>query len=203
MVQTNIPTLDNAAETYEELTDTLKRRLFPPPPPAIMQGLDHAQHPPAVHYDASITIEQIQRAVHKVAADKGPGPDEITNRVLKLTLSPLLFMYYNADLLEIPERDMALGFIDDIVYGTAGPTARGNLPKLKRLLDKAHVHRSISSKSVLYSSGGYVFSRQFTKPSCPMLGQDLLRVLSFMDLAELAKLRLLSNTVISITTNLI
>jgi hypothetical protein len=55
MAQTTIPTLDNAVETYEEITNTLKRSFFPPPPPAIRQELEHAKHPPAVHYDASIT----------------------------------------------------------------------------------------------------------------------------------------------------
>jgi Endonuclease-reverse transcriptase len=35
-VQTTIPTLDNVAETYEEMTDTLKCRFFPPLSPAIM-----------------------------------------------------------------------------------------------------------------------------------------------------------------------
>ena len=52
-------------------------------------------------------------------------------------------MYYNADLLEAPstKRDMALGFIDDIVYGTADPTAQGNATKVKRLLNKAEEWR--------------------------------------------------------------
>ena len=44
-------------------------------------------------------------------------------------LSPLLYMYYNAGLLEIPEgRDntIGLGFVDDIVYGVDGATDKGN-----------------------------------------------------------------------------
>jgi hypothetical protein len=82
-VQTTIPTLDNVDVTYEEIADTLKCRFFPPTSPAIIQDLDHTKHPSAVHYDSSSTIEQIQQAVHKVAPDKAPGPDDITNRVLK------------------------------------------------------------------------------------------------------------------------
>jgi hypothetical protein len=46
-------------------------------------------------------------------------------------------MYYNADLLEIPKQDMALGFIDDIVYEIARPTVQGIATKLKRRLSKA------------------------------------------------------------------
>ena len=53
-------------------------------------------------------------------------------------LSPLLYMYYNADLLNIPKETstttMALGFIDDIIYGASGPSDTGNTRKLKRLL---------------------------------------------------------------------
>jgi hypothetical protein len=54
-----------------------------------------------------------------------------------LPLSPLLFMFYNTALLEILDQDIALGFIDDIIYRTARPTARGNMIKVKRLLNKA------------------------------------------------------------------
>ena len=53
-------------------------------------------------------------------------------------LSPLLYMYYNADLLDISKETSisatALGFIDDIVYGISGPTDIGNTRKLKRIL---------------------------------------------------------------------
>src|SRR5579859_6167176 len=42
-------------------------------------------------------------------------------------LAPLLFMLYNAELLEITKMpDLALGFIDDIAYGVSGLTAQGN-----------------------------------------------------------------------------
>ena len=46
-------------------------------------------------------------------------------------LSPLLYMYYNADLLDIPQqRGTGLGFIDDITYGVEGFTDKGNARKL-------------------------------------------------------------------------
>jgi Reverse transcriptase (RNA-dependent DNA polymerase) len=49
-----------------------------------------------------------------------------------LPLSPLLYMYYNAELLEVqPESiydaSLALGFIDDVVYGVKGISARSNV----------------------------------------------------------------------------
>ena len=57
-------------------------------------------------------------------------------------LSPLLYMYYNADLLDIPkDREMGLGFIDDIVYGVQGDTDKANARKLKLMLKKAEEWR--------------------------------------------------------------
>ena len=40
---------------------------------------------------------------------------------------------YNADLLDATKgtKDLALGFIDDIVYGTEGPTDKSNITKIK------------------------------------------------------------------------
>src|SRR5438046_2775542 len=49
-------------------------------------------------------------------------------------LSPLLYMYYNANLLDIPRQDeRGLGFIEDIMYGVEG--------KLERLLQEAEEWR--------------------------------------------------------------
>jgi len=57
-------------------------------------------------------------------------------------LSPLLYMYYNADLLDIPQqRGTGLGFIDDITYGVEGFTDKGNVRKLKQLLREAEEWR--------------------------------------------------------------
>jgi Reverse transcriptase (RNA-dependent DNA polymerase)/Endonuclease-reverse transcriptase len=58
-------------------------------------------------------------------------------------LSPLLFMFYNADLLDyqVSSSDMALGFIDDVVYGTAGTSDIANSRHLKQMLLKAEVWR--------------------------------------------------------------
>jgi len=53
-------------------------------------------------------------------------------------LSPILFMLYNAELLEIPKSpDLALGFIDDIAYGVSGLTAQGNIERLQETLSKS------------------------------------------------------------------
>ena len=53
-------------------------------------------------------------------------------------LSPILFMLYNAELLEIPRApDLALGFIDDIAYGVSGQTAQNNVDRLQTILSKS------------------------------------------------------------------
>ena len=49
-------------------------------------------------------------------------------------LSPILYIYYNADLPMVP--NLALGFIDDIAYGTSGQTAEENIENLTTLLQK-------------------------------------------------------------------
>jgi len=52
-------------------------------------------------------------------------------------LSPLLYMYYNADLLDIAQEHgnaMSLGFIDDIVYGMKGYSDEENVDRLSSIL---------------------------------------------------------------------
>src|SRR5438046_9696399 len=57
-------------------------------------------------------------------------------------LSPLLYMYYNANLLDIPRQDeRGLGFIEDIMYGVEGFTDKANIRKLERLLQEAEEWR--------------------------------------------------------------
>jgi hypothetical protein len=52
-------------------------------------------------------------------------------------LSPMLYMYYNDDLLDIPEpQHLSLGFIDDVAYGVQGLTDTGNAEKLRAMLEK-------------------------------------------------------------------
>jgi ribonuclease HI len=54
-------------------------------------------------------------------------------------LSPLLYMYYNADLLDIaPQRQaVGIGFIDDVVYGVKSNSDRSNVRKLRLILEEA------------------------------------------------------------------
>ena len=57
-------------------------------------------------------------------------------------MSPLLYMYYNADLLDVPGRnELGLGFIDDIAYGVQGQTGEENVTKLQGMLEEAEQWR--------------------------------------------------------------
>ena len=57
-------------------------------------------------------------------------------------LSPILYILYNSDLLDIPSRkQLGLGFIDDILYGAQNTTAAANAKQLEWLLRKAEQWR--------------------------------------------------------------
>ncbi|TMI86169.1 MAG: hypothetical protein E6H10_00780 [Bacteroidetes bacterium] len=83
---TFIPTLDNTAETTEQKTSLFKETFFPAPPPAKLNDIAQTLYPAKVHCVTKISLRQVRQAVGKVAPDKAPRPDEITNRVLKRAL---------------------------------------------------------------------------------------------------------------------
>jgi Reverse transcriptase (RNA-dependent DNA polymerase) len=58
-------------------------------------------------------------------------------------LSPILYILYNSDLLEIPKgrKQPGLGFIDDILYGVQNKTAMANACELERLLARSEQWR--------------------------------------------------------------
>ena len=58
-------------------------------------------------------------------------------------LSPILYVLYNSDLLDIPKKgkQLGLGFIDDILYGAQNKTAMMNAGELEQLLIKSEKWR--------------------------------------------------------------
>ena len=81
-----VPTLDGYAETNEEKVTALQKAFFPKPPPADLTDIPLAVYPQEVPYEDWVTIRQVREAVNRLAPDKSPGPDEVSNRVLKNTL---------------------------------------------------------------------------------------------------------------------
>jgi hypothetical protein len=80
---THIPTLDGDATTNEEKTTKFQTTFFPPPAAATLSDIDDQNYPEAVSCNNQITMRQVETAINKLAPDKAPGPDEISNRVLK------------------------------------------------------------------------------------------------------------------------
>ena len=81
-----IPTI-NAATSNEAKAIEFQSEFFPPPPPAdVSDILPTNMYPPPVPCESNITMLQLERAINKLSPDKAPGPDEITNRVLKRVL---------------------------------------------------------------------------------------------------------------------
>ena len=83
---TFIPTLENNAATIEQKQTELRKTFFLKPPCADLRDINDTVYPQEVTYEPQITIRQIREAINRLSPNKAPGPDEITNRVLKNTL---------------------------------------------------------------------------------------------------------------------
>ena len=83
---TFVPTLNGNAATNEQKVRALLKAFFPSPPPADLTAIPSAVYSEEVPYEAQITIQQIREAVNRLAPDKAPSSDEISNRVLKNVL---------------------------------------------------------------------------------------------------------------------
>ena len=83
---TFIPTLNGNAASNEQKVTALQKAFFPKPPLAELKDIPSTVYPQEVPFEAQITARQIREAVNRLAPDKAPGPDEISNRVLKNTL---------------------------------------------------------------------------------------------------------------------
>jgi len=80
-------------------------------------------------------------------------------------MSPILYMFYNADLLDIPLLSLnqgvqSWGFVDDIAYGIQGATDIGNAITLQNILENTEVWRA--KHGVRFETTKYVLVH-FTK----------------------------------------
>ena len=87
---TFIPTLNEIATTNKE--KEFQKTFFPPPPSADLSDIDPTLTSTfkEVLCNFQITRQQVVRAISKVSSDKAPGPDEITNRVIKENVNILV-----------------------------------------------------------------------------------------------------------------
>jgi hypothetical protein len=104
-----IPTINNTATTNEEKAAQFREALLPSLstlPPADTSDITAAHvHPEPVSFNPTLTRQQLERAVGKLAPDKAPGPDEITNRVLKKN-----FSHIQTHLLALAQACLDLGY---------------------------------------------------------------------------------------------
>jgi ribonuclease HI/endonuclease/exonuclease/phosphatase family metal-dependent hydrolase len=87
-------------------------------------------------------------------------------------ISPILYMFYNADLLEIPgvrSGLLSLGFIDDIAFGIQGETEEGNARELERMLMEAEGWRQ--KHGARFEESKYVLVH-FTKAHSPNITDE-------------------------------
>ena len=87
-----ISTLNETTTTSEEKAEQFTNALLPSlaslPQADTSDITDATQtYPEPMPYNTTITIQQLKRAIRKMAPDKAPGPDEITNHVLKRNFS--------------------------------------------------------------------------------------------------------------------
>ena len=72
------------ATTNEEKAERLRERFFPPPAGANLEDIQNAVYPEEFGCDITVTEEEIQKIIQKFKPDKAPGPDGITNRILRI-----------------------------------------------------------------------------------------------------------------------
>ena len=71
------------AETFEEKAEMLKAKFFPLPPPADLSDIPGSLYPAAADCPMMITKDEVNANMQRLKSDKAPGPDGITNRILK------------------------------------------------------------------------------------------------------------------------
>lgn len=97
-----MPTLHfngQTASTFDEQTNMLKNTFFPPPPPADLSDIAGSFYPAPTQSPDIISKSEIMGALQRLKADKAPGPDGISYRILKTcaeTLPELLVPLFQA-----------------------------------------------------------------------------------------------------------
>ena len=104
-----IPTINGTATTNNEKAHYFREALLPTLSPLPMANASDIvttyAYPEPVPFSHTITKQQLERAIGKLAPDKAPGPDEITNRVLKKN-----FSYLQTHLLTLTQACLDMGY---------------------------------------------------------------------------------------------
>ena len=90
---------DQIASTFEEKTEMLKQKFFPPAPPADLSDIEGSFYPSPPHCPTIVTRSEVTESIRRLKPDTAPGPDGITNRIVKACsekLSDLLTPFFQA-----------------------------------------------------------------------------------------------------------
>ena len=74
---------DQAADTFDQKAEMLKGVFFPAPPPADLSDIEGSFYPISPHCPIIITKSEVSTALSRLKSDMAPGPDGISNRILK------------------------------------------------------------------------------------------------------------------------
>ena len=74
---------DQVADTFDQKAEMLKGVFFPAPPPADLSDIEGSFYPTSPHCLIIITKSEVSTALSRLKSDKAPGPDGISNRILK------------------------------------------------------------------------------------------------------------------------
>jgi hypothetical protein len=80
-----IPTINNAMSNDQKAAE-FAATFFPPPLHADLSDIDNSSYSEPTPINTNITLQQLEKAVYKTSPNKAPGPDEISNAVIKKTL---------------------------------------------------------------------------------------------------------------------
>ncbi|GKT39838.1 Rpb7-binding protein seb1 [Colletotrichum spaethianum] len=145
------PNTTQVATTPGEKAALFKETFFPPPPEANLGDIDNASYSNQIILPL-ISESEVEEAIQEAAPLKAPGPDGVTNKALQIArqintgipqgspLSPILYLFYNADLLDScneAEGTTATGFIDDVAILAVGDNTEDTCQKLQEALRKA------------------------------------------------------------------
>ena len=81
-----IPTINDTTSNEGKAIQFIAT-FFPLPPPVNLSDISTTTYPEPVPLNTNITIEQLEKAILKLSPKKAPGPDEISNAVIKKTFN--------------------------------------------------------------------------------------------------------------------
>ena len=88
-----MPTLkfnNQTADMFDEKAEMLKSIFLTAPSPADLSDMEGSLYPASPHCPMIITRSEVSKALHRLKPDKPPGPDGISNRVLKACAEKLV-----------------------------------------------------------------------------------------------------------------